>query len=142
MKKSKYDFVREIARDKDDDEDYFSVTFAGATDGKGQVRCVLTANEERLTLHAIKFGGKIITKNIAYTAHIPYDTITLMRIKKSLIFRHYNIRLRFNNNVDGISRNSRLQLIVPNGLIDSIRMKDQKEDIQKLIDFLRQRFPD
>ena len=138
-KKDKYELMRQLVKEFGDSEDYFSITFVGVTDGKGQSRAVMTANNDGLTLYLLKFGGKVKAKNVIYSKCFPYNTITELKISKRI---NYSLKMRVDVidtgwKKDGKVHNLKFKILVPNGLYNAIKLRKHKEDVQKLIEFLK-----
>jgi len=89
---------------------------------------VMTADEECLRIYALKKNcSKLCAENVENVIALYYDTFTKLEIKKFLIWNTIKIQFMF----DVESKPRKIKIVV-------VDVKKQKENVKKLIDFLKE----
>lgn len=91
---------------------------------------VMAANEECLYIYVLKkLAFKINVENVKGIIVLPYNTIIKLKIGKFLIWNNLKINFMYEN------KKHRLKIMVSS---KTVGIKEQKQNVKKLIDFLKQ----
>jgi len=112
--------------------DYFSITYIcieGGSDLSNEFG-ILTANEEFLCFYMYKFMS---SRKIGYSFVFPYSAIYKLKIRKFFIWNSLKIFYRDDN-----GKKRKLKLVIASKVLGQ-GMLGQKENVAKLLEFLKQR---